>query len=196
MDTSLVGVSSRADFFKELPREIVWKPGSGRYLEISPKHNVTGDLSLGGPIIFNFPYAPRSAYNFSQSYLKFKLRIHTRNGRAPGENNVYGANGIGHTLWKNIELFAAGIPLTNPFQPYGYKKIIEHLLTSEQNNENHDELWGYKKRPNRVGNNLDMDTNRVAEHFRDGNPLNNEDWVEFIIYPNLDFLTQNLMLYV
>ena len=181
------GISSRADFFKELPREIVWEAGGGKHLEVSPKHVVTQNLSAGGPIIFNLPYVYKGSYNFSQSYIKFKLKINSNPENAIGDNEVFGANGIGHTVWKNIELFAGGIPLHTSFQEYGYKKIVEHLLTSEQNNANHDEMWGYTKRLNAPGNNLNMDTNRDRVGFNADNPLKNADWVEFIIYPNLDF---------
>lgn len=188
---SLLGVSSRADFFKDPPREIVWKPG-GKHVEIQPKHNVTPTLNGGSPIIFDFPYISKAAYNFSTSYLKFKLRIRQRNGDAVGADNlVYGTNGIGHTVWKNIDLIAGDIPLTNSFQPYGYKKMIEHLLTSETDSEFSDQLWGYKKRANVEGNNLDDDTTRLRPHFVENNPPMSEEWVEFIIYPNLDFFRTN-----
>lgn len=183
------GVSSRGDFFKELPREIVWRPGGGRYLEISPKHHVSENLDVGSPIIFTFPYVAKAAYNFSQSYMRFKLRIQTRAGGNPVADRVYGAVGIGHTVWKNIELFAGNIPVTNSFQPYGYKKIIEHLLTSEQGSEYHNDLWGYEKRLN--PGDLDADTSRVSDHFNQNNPLKNEEWCEMMIYPNLDFFKIN-----
>ena len=65
-------ISSRADLFKELNREIVWEAGGGKHLEVSPKHVVTQNLSTGGPIIFDLPFIYKGSYNFPQSYLKFK----------------------------------------------------------------------------------------------------------------------------
>ena len=181
------GISTHADFFKEAATEIVWKPG-GKHVEIQPKHNVTGTLNGGSPIIFEFPYIAKAGYNFSTTYIKFKLRIRQRGGAPVGADNlVYAANGIGHTVWKNMELIAGDIPLTNSFQPYGYKKMIEHLLTSETDNEFSDQMWGYTKRTNIEGNALVEDTTRLRQHFIEGNPPMSEEWVEFIIYPNLDF---------
>ena len=64
-----------------------------------------------------------------------------------------------------MELYAGDVQVTNSFQPYGYKKMIEHLLTSELGNEYSDDNWGYKKRPNIAGNALIDDTMRLRAHF-------------------------------
>ena len=48
-------------------------------------------------------------------------------------------------------------------------------------------MWGYIKRTNDDGNDLDRDTNKLRGGFTENNALKNKDWVEFIIYPNLDF---------
>ena len=185
------GVPARANYFKQPAKDIVFQPG-GKHIQVPVKHHVTNVLTAGSPIIFELPHIDKACYNFAQTYIKFQLRIRTRpNGGAPDVVHVHPANGIAHTVWKNIDLTANGTPLTNSYQPYSHKKMIEHMLTSSTTNENSDRIWGYKKRVNVPGiaaiNDLDRDTQRGQPHFVVDTPTITEEFREFIMYPNLDF---------
>lgn len=194
-----MAVPSRADFFKNVPLDIVFEPEQGSRVTCSLAHNIGNNLNAGNPLVFQLPHVDHHCINFNNSYLTFKLRIVNPDGTQINDNprQVYPTNGIGHTIWKNIELLANGVPTTNSYQPYAYKKMIEHLLTADSASENYSDMWGFKKRVNVEGRNdpnehpismLDRDTQRGQPHFVEDNP-DLRDWHEFVITPALDLFT-------
>ena len=193
------GVPSGANFFSEPPQDVVFEANSSSLIAVSLAHNIGNTLNAGNPLVFQLPHVDMSCIDFNSSYLKFKLRIVNADGteidNAP--RGVFPVNGIGHTVWKNIELLANDVPTTNSYQPYDYKKMIEHLLTADGCSDNYSELWGFKKRVNVDGrpaggehpiSMLDRDTQRGQPHFDQDNP-DLRNWYEFIVTPALDLFT-------
>ena len=191
------GVPSRADFFTEQAHDVAYEGGAGGCVPVPLAYHVGNVLNAGSPLIFHLPHIDKAAINFQASYLRFRIRIRTNAGAAIGNNPrpVYPTNGIAHTLWKNIELLANGVPTTNSYQPYSYKKIIEHLLTADESAAHMHKLWGYKKRVSPPGqgaphaiSRVDRDTQRGQPHFENDNP-NLRNWTEFIMTPALDLFS-------
>ena len=198
MDT---GVPPTANFFlQSKTADIVYAPG-GKYQEIRVKHHVEQDLNSGAPLVFKFPNSEKACYDLNDTFIKFKLRIRTDAGGAPGVNTVYPVNGIAHNMWKSITLTANGVPVSSTYSPYDYKHMMEHLMQNTTQNSFYDETWGYKKRVAPTGNiaavvgarpqlpitEINRDTARVEAHFTQDNPALAAGWREFIMRPNIDF---------
>ena len=194
------GVPASANFFLQpAANDIVYAPG-GKFQEVRVKHHVNEDLNSGSPLIFKLPNSEKAVYNLDDTYIKFKLRIVTVANGAADQDAVYPANGIAHTMWKTVSLYANGVPVCSTYQPYGYKKMLEHILQNNTQNVHYDKLWGYKKRVsptgvlagNAAGHNFDVpeidrDTMRNAVHFTQDNPRLTANWTEFVMRPALDF---------
>lgn len=195
---SAIGVPSNANFFLQpQATDIVYAPG-GKMQEVRVKHQLQQDLTAGSPLIFKLPNSEKLCYNLSQTYIKFKLRIQTVGGENVDAGHAYPANGIAHTMWKSVTLYANEQPVSSTYQPYGYKKMIEHLLQDNGQNDYYDRMWGYKKRVAPVGERpagdgdtaipeIDRDTARREEHFVEGNHDLGQGWKEFVMKPCLDF---------
>ena len=144
-----VGVPARANLFLE-PKvgDAVFATG-GKFLQIPLQHPITENVNQGSPLVFKFPKIDKACFNLEETYIKFKLKIVNANGTDVAPRNfdaVYPANGIAHTMWKEIKLYANSVPISKSYAPYDLKKVIEHLLIDTAQNDFQDELWGWKKR--------------------------------------------------
>ena len=196
-----VGVPARANLFLE-PKvgDAVFATG-GKFLQIPLQHHITENVNQGTPLVFKFPKIDKACFNLEETYIKFKLKIVNANGTDVAPRNfdaVYPANGIAHTMWKEIKLYANSVPISKSYAPYDLKKVIEHLLIDTAQNDFQDELWGWKKRVAPTGDlavvgkthvvpEIDRDTMKHAEHFVQDNPPLTAGYQEFMMKPCLDF---------
>ena len=177
------GVPPSSNFFVQPVNNAVYTQ-KGRYLEIGMKHLNTEPLTGAQTLTFKLPTMHKNIFNFNESYFKMRLRVTTPAGANADPREVKPTNGIAHTLWRKIEVFANGHPSSTEYQAYGYKKIIEHQLSADRHQGYHEDLWGFKKRVPPPGqaervrddgppvvqarnaiSNLDRDTQRGQLHF-------------------------------
>ena len=120
----MLGVNSRAQFFKEPVTDASFVPG-GLWLDVLPKNVIQEGVKA--PIIFEFGCLHGHSYNMRDSRLHFKLKIvKNDNGRITQNNKIIRPiNSIGINYFKRVEFHINNMPVHPNLMQIGPKHVLD-----------------------------------------------------------------------
>ena len=137
--TKLIATNPRLDYFQNDVYSI-------SNTEASLKTHYSQTTLDNDPIVFTIYAGRNESINFSQHFLKLKVRIVKANGdpiEAAFNNHFALVNNSLHALFKHVVVEMEGIKITNAVDIYHIKSYIDALFSASKNNLNTLEMQGF-----------------------------------------------------